>query len=215
MIGFSKSVDPFESLMYSTANIKNYAGVMDASIVNNYITPLAQQYVSETIQRNNWYNSEAYYDQVRNYVVSKGPSIVHQDFIMPLSTPDQFRLANLTMQRWIMAEPVVRQAYVDGQICGYEDTYIDHEPGMVSEAHSDWRHVMNGVVQGDYASIYVDNYSGDKPKLSIGEISDILTTWSTANLLMDLGVNDITDPLADSNDDPTFTEKPVEEESED
>lgn len=212
MIGINTSIDPFESLMFGTSNIKNYAGAMDASIVSNYITPLAQQYVAETIQRNNWYNSEAYYDQVRNYVVSKGPSIVHQDFIMPLHTPDQFRLANLTMQRWIMAEPTIRQAYVDGQICGYEDTYIDHEPGMVGEDQSDYRHVMNGIIQNEHAYIYVDNYSGEKPKLSIGEVSDILSTWSTASLLMDLGVCDITDPLTDNSEDPKFTEKPVDSE---
>lgn len=204
MIG---QVDPFDALLYGTSNMKNYAGSLDMSIVNQYVTPLAQQYVQESVQRNNWYNSDVYYDQVRSYMVQKGPGIVHQDFIAPLYMPDQFRMANLTMQRWIMAEPTVRQSFVDGHICGYEHTYLDYEPGMVGKDHSDWRHVMNGVIHDDQVCVYVDNYSGDKPKLSMGEVTDILSSWANAKLLMDLGVNDITDPLTDNSDDPVYSEK--------
>lgn len=213
---FIQQPDAFESLLYGTSNIRNLAGSIDPNIVNNFITPLAQQYVQQSIQLNNYYNSDLYYDQVRNYIVQKGPSIVHQDFIAPLYMPDHFRLANLTMQRWVMAEPTVRQAFVDGQVCGYEDTYVDMEPGAVGEHHSDWRHVMNGIVTDDGAYIYVDNYSEDKPKLSMGEITDILSTWSNAKLLMDCGVTDITDPLADNADDPIYSEaKPVQTDEED
>lgn len=197
-------VDPFEALLFGTANIKNLAGSIDPGIVNNFITPLAQQYVQQSVQMNQYYNSDLIYDQVRNYVVQKGPGIVHQDFIAPLYAPEQFRLANLSMQRWIMAEPGIRQSYNDGHISGYEETYIDHEPGMVGDHHSDYRHVMDGIVDGDYAYVYVDSYSGDKPRLTLGEVSDILTTWSNAKLLMDLGVQDITDPLADESEDPKF-----------
>ncbi len=202
------NIDAFDALLFGTSNIKNLAGTMDASIVSNFITPLAQQYVQQSLQMNQYYNSDLYYDQIRNYVVQKGPSIVHQDFIAPLYLPEQFRLANLSMQRWVMAQPDIRQSYIDGHISGYEDTYIDHEPGVVGEDHSDYRHITDGLVMGDYAYCFVDNYSGDKPKLSIGEVTDIINTWSNAKLLMDLGVSDITDPLADDSDDPTL--KPLQ-----
>jgi hypothetical protein len=198
-------IDQFDALFYGTTNIKNYAGQIDPSVVNNFISPLAQQYVQEAVQRNIWYNSDVYYDQIRQYVHNKGPSIVHQDFITYLYRPVEFRTANLTMQRWIMAEPTVRAAYNAGQISGYESTYVDYEPGAIGDEHSDWRHVMNGVVVNDEANIYFDNYTAEKPKLSPGELVDILQTWSNAKLLMDNGAADITDPLETGQDDPTVT----------
>lgn len=53
-----------------------------------------------------------------------------------------------TMQRWIMAEPTVRQMYFDQKLDGYSDTYstTDKTVGMM---HLDYQKVIDGVYRED------------------------------------------------------------------
>lgn len=98
-----------------------------------------------------------------------------------------FQTASLTMQRWIMANPVIRQAYHD-QLCdGYSDTYVDMDPGKVGEAHYDYRRVMDSVVQFDakdnfVVKQYLDPLRKGDQELRPSQKVDILSTWHIAEL---------------------------------
>lgn len=69
-----------------------------------------------------------------------------RDRIQPLRKMEDFQTAGMRMQRWIMAEPTVRQLYHEQGCDGYSNTYVDMEPGKVGVAHYDYRRVMNGIV---------------------------------------------------------------------
>lgn len=56
-----------------------------------------------------------------------------------------FRSAGFQMQRFLMADPVIRKKYHRQQIDGYNETYIDNHKNDIGSDHYDYRRVMNGV----------------------------------------------------------------------
>lgn len=109
-------------------------------------------------------------------------SLFNDNIIRPLTSVDELQNASMQMQRWVMANPVIRQMYHNQECDGYSDTYVDMEPGKIGEAHYDYRRVMDGVVvcgedQESFTQYFEDLYEGDRD-LILSEQSDILTTWS-------------------------------------
>lgn len=70
-------------------------------------------------------------------------------YIMPLTTFEGLQQANITMQRFIMAHPAVRQLYLDQNLDGYSETYIQPDFGYeygVGDDDPNYRRVMNGAI---------------------------------------------------------------------
>lgn len=120
--------------------------------------------------------------------------------IRPVLDIDGFNQASYTMQRWIMANPMVRKEFQAGRCHGYGDDYIDLEPGELGWRHTDYAKVMNGLQdlndQGDYVCT---NYSAaydenGLEELSFREQQDIRHTWEAAEYFFGLGEVDPTDP---------------------
>ena len=70
----------------------------------------------------------------------------HPNDIVSLESVEDLRMASPMMQRYIMAEPTIRALYHKQQCDGYSDTYADVEPGLIKEAHYDYRRVMTGII---------------------------------------------------------------------
>jgi len=96
------------------------------------------------------------------------------------------------MQRFIMANPMVRQLYHDQRCDGYSGTYIDVQPDATKEDHYDYKRVMNGIVQQDgdgtmFYTQYMDQlHHGDK-ELALAEQVSILDTWEIAEMFIKAG----------------------------
>jgi hypothetical protein len=105
--------------------------------------------------------------------------------------------ASLLMQRWIMANPVVREQYHKQQLDGYSETYVDVNPGDIGEAHYDYRRVMDGTLvfdaEGDWiCKQYLDKlHEGDRDLFHEEQV-DIQQTWTAMDLVMHLGKDDPT-----------------------
>lgn len=108
--------------------------------------------------------------------------------IQPLYDIGAFQHATPVMQRWVMAEPLVRERYLQQRVDGYHDTYVNIHGTDVGPDHYDYRRVMNGVVvfdeetdnieeQGWSATTYFDEIMPEDRELTIEEQDDILTTW--------------------------------------
>ena len=69
------------------------------------------------------------------------------EVILPLISAAAFKTTPLIMQRFIMADIEVRQAWQKHRIDGWSDTYIDHQPKKIGHDHYDHRVLMNGIVQ--------------------------------------------------------------------
>lgn len=125
------------------------------------------------------------------------------DEIRALQTVGDFQQAPLAMQRWIMAEPTVRQYFLDQRCDGYSDTYIDIDPGKVGPDHYDYRRATDGLVFIDekpdehgefgwHATTYMEELLPDDVELTLEEQLDIHQTWQWVKSLMKQGNEDPT-----------------------
>lgn len=111
-------------------------------------------------------------------------SIWQSDEIRQLTTIGDLQQAPLTMQRWIMAEPTVRQLYQQQRVEGYVDSYVDTHQGNIGEDHYDYRRVMQGIVVDDdkddwSATTYYDELLPEDQELLLEEQVDILVSWES------------------------------------
>ena len=118
------------------------------------------------------------------------------------SNLEELKSANIISQRYLMANPYVREIYHKQQCDGYSATYFDIEPGVVKDDHYDYRRVMDGVAQRDDKGIYSVHYvekliPGDK-ELDLQAKFDILDSWDMMELIMRRDKLDVTDPLEDA-----------------
>lgn len=133
---------------------------------------------------------------------------MHRNDVYYIDNLPGLQQAPLEMQRWIMANPVIRERY-NKQLCdGYSDSYIDMEPGTVGESQYDYRRVMHGVLQdlpadetgetGWKVTFYLDEERDGDRELTMDERDDILKTWNVAAALMIDGEEDPTSPYGSS-----------------
>ena len=123
------------------------------------------------------------------------------DEIRRLRTILDIQLAKSTMQRWNMANPVLRQLYHDQRVDGYSETYVDNHPNDIGENHYDYRRVMNGIaVEVDdrlLCTTYPDELY-DERELNIEEQTDILMTWQEIERIIAEGKEDPTSKWGNS-----------------
>lgn len=109
----------------------------------------------------------------------------------------QMQNASLTMQKYIMANEVVREAYHNQRCYGYASTYVDEQPGVIGMWHYDWRRVTDQMEQttesGDWMYMHhFDELKEDDRDLTFDEKCAIMHTWTAAEMFMALGSDDPT-----------------------
>lgn len=120
-----------------------------------------------------------------------------------------FQQAPLSMQRFLVANPNVRQMYNEQRVDGWSDTYVDMYPGKVGWQHYDYQLVADGMVQtpmvtfkdengeeqqeGDFhvEFFFGEPVEGDR-RLHVLEQHDLFASWDAMNTL-----------IADGGEDPT------------
>lgn len=126
---------------------------------------------------------------LRQELQSQGLGVI-DNYFQSLHTWEEIQNTNLTMQRWVMAQPDVRQLYLDQNIEGYADEYVSLSDEGVGEEHYDYRRVMDGVItEGKEEDEWVVNHYfedllvGDR-HLEHFEKVDILTTWDAVSYML-------------------------------
>lgn len=128
-------------------------------------------------------------------VLSQVESMTGQDIIEALTSVSQLQAAQSQMQNYIMAHPVIRQAWYDGKVEGYSDTYVDPEPGRIGHEQQVFRQVMNGVLvpheEASYQySLYYDRASSIDGVLSLRDVAAILDSQEAAVHALEAGEQD-------------------------
>lgn len=110
-----------------------------------------------------------------------------ENFIMELRTFEELQNANLTMQRWVMADPFFRNLYLHQNIDGYSDTYLNTSEKYVGERDYHYQLVMSGVpVELEGGKTLTRFYHGEEDlregdrKLSHHEKIAVQHTWMNA-----------------------------------
>ena len=108
------------------------------------------------------------------------------DDIRRLNSVEDVQNASPTMQRWMMASPMIRRFKQDGRINGYAETFDDPTASEVRGSdHYEYRRVMDGVYQetvtGEKRFVgYHEVVTTERDLLSLLDKVDILRTWQTA-----------------------------------
>lgn len=151
------------------------------------------------------------YDQVHGSDMMRQIRSISQQFassfqvdgIKYLQTLGDFQQATLTMQRFVMAQPDIRRMYLEFAADGYSETYVNVHGDVVGEEHSDYRLVMNGMLQEDddgelFFRYYFEEQSEEDPvRLTPYDQFDILNSWDNLKCLITKGKEDPTSIYCD------------------
>ena len=111
------------------------------------------------------------------------------DDIRYLNTIEKIQQAQPYMQRFIMAQPNLRQMYHQQRVDGFSHAYIDAEPTLVGKDHIDYRFVLDGVIhtdeEGEHFYTFYDPENDIHRQLILDEQNDILNTWDLINICLD------------------------------
>lgn len=140
-----------------------------------------------------FYGSEAV--RLAKAAVRKVKSIWERDDIRELFGIGEIQQAKPIMQRWIMAEPTYRQMYHDQRCDGFSNSYVDMEPGVVGEAHYDYRRVMDGLLvddeeEGWNMTHYIEDLKEGDVDLELDEQLTILSVWDVVAMHAKAGGED-------------------------
>lgn len=129
--------------------------------------------------------------------------IFQSDIVRTIHNLEDFQIATPVMQRWVMANPLVRELYHKQQCDGYSDTYVDQEPTKIGKDHYDWRRVNNGMIEVDdnggwTANQYADYAPNYEEELEISDQFRILDSWNAIENLILQGGSDPTSPWNNS-----------------
>jgi hypothetical protein len=118
--------------------------------------------------------------------------------IVSLGTIGELQNANVKMVRWLAANPRVRKEAHRGRCNGWSDSYVDLEPGLWGEQHTDYKRVMNGMAQTDeegntFFVTYFDAIEDGNEELIFDEQCDIIRGWDLTNDCLDAHLDDPTD----------------------
>lgn len=116
-----------------------------ASTVGNtalqQIYSIAQQTYNYVMDTRPWELAEALQRQTTHLFDPNG--------IRPLTALSELQTAKPVMQRWIMANPEIRQMWQANKIDGYSATYEDAQPGTIGASHYDYRLATSGMTTLD------------------------------------------------------------------
>lgn len=143
--------DTFNALLYGATphvgTMSYLSGEMDKlQSFSGMLKDVGNAFVNRATDIYNRFNSS---DAMRlaRAAVNKVASIFQRDGIFELKTLGEIQNAPPTMQRYIMAEPTLRELFLKQRVDGYAETYLNVHGNNVGEYHYDYRRVMNGVVE--------------------------------------------------------------------
>lgn len=171
---------PTQSAMQYFENQYQNMMTMAASVGNTALQQIynvAQQTYQYVMDTRPWELAEALQRQASH--------MFDPNAIRPLTVLAELQTAKPVMQRWMMAQPEVRQMWVDGRIDGYSATYQDAQPGMIGAQHYDYRMATTGMIDineetEDWAAVnYVEELVEGDRVLSFNEKVDIRISWAS------------------------------------
>lgn len=195
------SLDSFNHLVYPEQNsgLKGYF-YNQVNQISQTLTDFGQQFMAANKALYEKINdSEAV--RIARLALRYAKGLAHPNTIVALVDLDSIRAASPINQRFIMANPAVRDLYHRQLIDGYSDTYEDLHPAKVGDQHYDYRRVMHGVIQdaqdeqGNYEWVakqyYEELVAGDQVLDATAKF-DILKTWDVIELFLKSGQQDPT-----------------------
>jgi len=191
-------VDVFDALVYPEqhSGVQQYIQAQFQQVGHNLNSAAAQYIESARLLSEQFYDSAA--AMAARAAVRMIGHIVNPNVVQHLRTLEDLQCAAPVMQRYIMADPYIRQKYLEQLCSGYDGQYMNADGSDVGEQHYDWRRVHQGIAEVDEkgwqcVQYFEDLRDGDR-ELAIDEQVDIIGTMELARLFAQAG-EDPTDPF--------------------
>jgi len=142
-----------------------------SNFFSNYITQQLQQIkptfnefsnrIYQTLQNSyDFINNKLTQYGIVNQLANSGLQVM-DNYIMPLMSFTELQQANLTMQRWIICHPEVKQLYVNQDIDGYSESYKNIFGKEVGEEDYNYRRATDGLLTSTDDYWVVKHYIDD------------------------------------------------------
>lgn len=144
--------------------------------------------------------SESQALQMLRNLRSRNEDVWSANMIQPLRTLESLQTAGPIMQRWVMGQPDLRTRYLNQEVEGYGDSYVNYHGDTVGVNHYDYRKVMNAMVvipeddDKDWVCRNFFEYVDDDRELTVHERLDVLDTWDVVKRYLEEGGEDPTSP---------------------
>ncbi len=157
--------------------------------------------VSDQFIKSAWDTYDKFHgsDMVRQIksISNQVSSIFKPDIVTYLSSLSQIQQAKPIMQRFIMAQPDLRRLYLNYEVDGYSESYVNVHGNLIGEQHPDYRLVMDGILQEVDDELFTEHYfeeqaEDDPVRLTAFDQFDVIRSWDKLKIL-----------LAQSDEDPT------------
>ncbi len=130
-------------------------------------------------------------------ILEQSNAAVKPDIIRDLRTMVDFQTAKPVMVNWMMTSTAIRQAWMDGRINGWSDTYVDPEPGKIGEQMTAYRQLHQGVLKDHHeaswvSSQYFEEFPSGENRLDIRDLCNIFSAQERVENLIALGGEDPT-----------------------
>lgn len=133
--------------------------------------------------------------QLLRNIGAKVSDVWNNNSIGYLHEIEKIQTCSLVMQRYVMAEPRLREMYLDQRVEGFDGKYENIHGNVIGKDHYDYRRVMDGIVSMESDDFKVTEYyedTGDDHQLTFYERVDIINTWNRINYWLDQNQEDPT-----------------------
>ncbi len=187
----------FNALAYSAPHPSTLQFIQNqASAFTENLTNAGRTFMDSVHQVYQWVDQSKAMELARQ-VHQQLSGIWQVDVIASYHSLEQFQSAGPQMQRWIMANPFIREQYHQ-QLCeGYAGSYVDLDPGLVGNAHYDYRRATDGlmIIEEDgnaHATTWFEELREGDRDLSLAEQADIRQGWTNITAFYKPGLADPT-----------------------
>ena len=155
------------------------------------VSDTGRVFLEQSVNLYNAVNSSAAIQSARS-AIRQAKGIFHPNIVTEFHDIEEIRMAQPIMQRYVMAQPDIRNLYHKQRCNGYSDSYVDMEPDEVGRYHYDYRRVMSGIIVDDEedgwkVNMYIHDDLGEDTRLSSNDKVDIIHTWDLITMFIEAG----------------------------
>ena len=181
------SNNEFDALLYPEQHQSVYGYMQEhLQTFSNTVTDIGASFANKAKELYAKLNDSSIMERARA-VVRAAKGMMNYNVIYNVANIDDLRSASPVLQKWIMANPVIREKYLDQCCNGYNETYQNIHGNDIGVDHYDYRRVMHGMMEkvgNDYVvnHYYDTKIDKDEKPLEVDEQFIILDAWDIAEM---------------------------------
>ena len=182
----------FNALLYPEQNPVNAQFIQEQfNYIPDTLSDIGLEFVERTKNLYEKFHGSEVAQIAMNAIASVG-RLFNPNQIEPLHSLTEIQTAVGVMQRWMMANPVMRELHNTQRCSSYDGEYQDNYPGTIGQSHYDYRRVMQGIAyeRADGEMVfdeYVEDLVEGDRELKITEQASILSSWDIQNMFIKAG----------------------------